>query len=1066
MKPTITISSLSVLLACLTLSAQESPQPARGGGLAGRFKQLDRNGDGKVSREEGGSLPFFDAADKNKDGFLTIEEVQAHFTGRRTARPAAPEQPAAPLATGELTAVDAVFELCVRDVEACAKFYRDGIGMREVEPPNASKGALLEWAGSYLRLRKVPGEKPATATGNPMKQMLSQNGFRWFSLWSNNPAAISERLVKAGYPAPMKGGNVSMTRDPDGNVVEIMGVPRSASSETFTWGMGVSDEAAARKFYGAVLGLAEFDPWNLPPPFSMKMYLFATGAGRVKFSAPPGQRPREADAGPDAPGLRSVTLRVADLAAVRAGLAKRGAKIEGDKRLLLADPDGNRIYIEQAPPDAIKAAESRPKTTSSSAPGQSQNLLQRARAQYGNIKPTRHQEETLSQRPGEPPLKKMPDCDATRDAAGHGQLFESVVVPGLTSIQEGMNGVAIADLNKDGLLDIVATYSAPRGTGGRWGAGEKLRVFINEGGFRFRPHTIKLLDSKVSPDNFGRGQVPVLTDFNGDGFLDLFVTRHAQMQGGQSNPNDQKLGNGLYISDGAWDTFRDVSAKMGIQNEQAYNRQPSIADVNKDGWLDIAVGCDNIKDAQGGFPHSRLYIFKPTATVVARSPDHATPMTEGLPARATGDLTVNRTAGSGDPRRTAFENGHFEDIGGTALVPDFGGFYHDSAKDKAGPDINLRDLDNDGNIDLLQSYHVDVLDLAAPYSPIEYRQGVFCWKNLLAKTGKLQFEKITGNGLACEVHLKLSADKQSTEPVGKAPGLPYISLADVDNDGLPDVLAIGPASPGWAPRTEYVSGRFWRNKGGFQFEEATDAAGLSALNWVYRDWFKFFDAPLPPGRPGARIAPGDGRPYFAAIMFGDFDNDGWVDLVVQDRSERQGEPVRAILFMNRGDGTFEVKPTTFSGLDSHGICGVAADLNNDGLLDLLFAADPDNTGISLSMDRYESKVYWNTGAFGGRSNHWLRLRFTGVKDAELIGARVELLAAGKEQYRWIHPDHFYKSGCALEAHFGLGKQTKADVKVTLPSGKTTTFAGVKADQFLDLNLKTSQSTPVGMETKQ
>jgi catechol 2,3-dioxygenase-like lactoylglutathione lyase family enzyme len=515
--------------------------------------------------------------------------------------------------------------------------------MREVEPANASKGALLEWAGSYLRLRKVPGEKPATATGNPMKQMLSQNGFRWFSLWFNNPAAISERLVKAGYPAPMKGGNVSMTRDPDGNVVEIMGVPRSASSETFTWGMAVSDDAAARKFYGAVLGLAEFDPWNLPPPFSMKMFLFATGAGRVKFSCPPGQRSREADAGPDAPGLRSVTLRVADLAAVRAGLAKRGAKIEGDKRLLVTDPDGNRIYIEQAPPDAIKAAASRPKTTSSSAPGQSQNLLQRARAQYGNIKPKAHQEEVLSQRPGEPPLKKMPDCDATRDAAGHDTLFKSICVPGVTDIQEGMNGVAIVDLNKDGLLDIVATYSAPAGTGGRWGSGEKLRVFINDGGFKFHQHAIKLLDSKVSPESFGRGQVPVLADFNGDGFLDLFVSRHAQMQGGQSNPNDQKLGNGLYISDGAWDTFRDVSAKMGIQNEQAYNRQPSIADVNKDGWLDIAIGCDNIKNAMGGFPHSRLYVFKPNGA--------------------------------------KFEDGHFEDIGGTDLVPDFGGFYHDSAKD-------------------------------------------------------------------------------------------------------------------------------------------------------------------------------------------------------------------------------------------------------------------------------------------------------------------------------------------------------------------------------------------------
>jgi catechol 2,3-dioxygenase-like lactoylglutathione lyase family enzyme len=1042
MKPIITLISLSTIIACLTLSAQDT-QPARGGGLAERFKQLDRNGDGKVSREESGSLPFFDAADKNKDGVLTQEEVQAYFAARRTSRPAA-QQPARPetapsapaRSAGELTAVDAVFELCVRDVEACSKFYRDGIGMREVEPADASKGALLEWAGCYLRLRKVPGEKPAPVTGSLMKQMLASNGFRWFSLWFNNPAAISERLVKAGYPAPVQGANVSMTRDPDGNVVEIMGVPRSASRETFTWGMAVSDEAAARKFYGETLGLPEFDPWTLPPPYSMKMYLFATGAGRVKFSSPQGQRPRDADAGPDAPGLRSVTLRVADLAAAREGLAKRGAKIEGETRLLLTDPDGNRIAVEAAPPEAVKAAASRPPGASPGAakptparsgddatsPTAGQRRPDQPWARLPDIKPRPHQEEILSQRPGEPPLKKMPDCDATRDAAGHDTLFKSIGVAGLTDIQEGMNGVAIVDLNKDGRLDVVATYSAPRGAGGTWGSGEKLRVFINDGHFKFHQHTIKILDSKVTPEAFGRGQVPVLADFNGDGFLDLFVSRSAQMQGGQSNPRDQKIGNGLYLSDGAWDVFRDVSAKMGIQNEKAYNRQPSFGDVNKDGWLDIAVGCDNIGNAMGGFPHSRLYVFQPNG-----------------------------------PR---FEDGRFEDIGGTALVPDFGGFYHDSARDRSGPDINLRDLDNDGTLDLIQSYHVDIRDPALPYSPVEYRQGVFCWKNLLSKTGKLQFEKVTQNGLACEAHLKLNDDKKTFTAVGKAPGLPYISLADVDNDGLPDVLAIGPASPGWAPRAEYVSGRFWRNKGNFQFQEATDADGLSALNWLYRDWFKFFDAPLPAARPGARLAPGEHRPYFAAILFGDFDNDGWVDLVVQDRSERQGEPARAILFMNRGDGAFEVKPTTFSGLDSHGICGVATDLNNDGFLDLLFAADPDNTGIALSLDLYESKVYWNTGAFGARSNHWLRLRFSGVKDAELIGARVELTSRGTKQYRWIHPDQFYKSGCALEAHFGLGKQTYADLKVTLPSGKTVSFVGVKADQFLDLNLKTSQTTQV------
>jgi len=328
---------------------------------------------------------------------LSPEEVAAYFRKQQSGTPTTPAKPGPPPAPDPASAPVAKVDI----VETLNVPYA-AIGMREVEPANASQGALLEWAGCYLRLRKAPGEKPATVTGSLMKQMLASNGYRWFSLWFNNLAAISERLVKAGYPAPVRGANVGMTRDPENNVVEIMGIPRSASAETFTWGMGVSDDAAARKFHGETLGSAEFDPWNLPPPYSTKMYLFATGTGRVKFTSPRGRRPREADAGPDAPGLRSVTLRVADLAAARAGLTKRGAQIEGDKR--------------------------------------------------------------------------------------------------------------------------------------------------------------------------------------------LFVTRHAQMSGGQSNPNDQKLGNGLYLSNGAWDVFRDVSAKMGIQNEKAYNRQPSFGDVNKDGHLDIAKG--------------------------------------------------------------------------------------------------------------------------------------------------------------------------------------------------------------------------------------------------------------------------------------------------------------------------------------------------------------------------------------------------------------------------------------------------------------------------------------------
>ena len=105
------------------------------------------------------------------------------------------------------------------------------------------------------------------------------------------------------------------------------------------------------------------------------------------------------------------------------------------------------------------------------------------------------------------------------------------------------------------------------------------------------------------------------------------------------------------------------AAQMGIRNEVAYNRQPCFGDVNRDGWLDIAVGCDNIGNAMGGVPHSRLYAFRPNG-----------------------------------PR---FEDGTFENIGGADLVPDFGGFYHNSSRDKAGPDINLDDLDNDGDLDVV-----------------------------------------------------------------------------------------------------------------------------------------------------------------------------------------------------------------------------------------------------------------------------------------------------------------------------------------------------------------------------
>ena len=80
MKTSHAIISLSVVLTGVTLMAQEPPR-AVGGGLAERFKQLDRNGDGKLSAEEVAGMPslarLLPVADTDKDGALSRDEIRA-----------------------------------------------------------------------------------------------------------------------------------------------------------------------------------------------------------------------------------------------------------------------------------------------------------------------------------------------------------------------------------------------------------------------------------------------------------------------------------------------------------------------------------------------------------------------------------------------------------------------------------------------------------------------------------------------------------------------------------------------------------------------------------------------------------------------------------------------------------------------------------------------------------------------------------------------------------------------------------------------------------------------------
>ncbi len=64
-----------------------------------RFPQFDKNGDGKLTREEFPAVKIFDGADADKDGLLTREEIAAYFRKQQsgtTTPPAMPSNPAPP----------------------------------------------------------------------------------------------------------------------------------------------------------------------------------------------------------------------------------------------------------------------------------------------------------------------------------------------------------------------------------------------------------------------------------------------------------------------------------------------------------------------------------------------------------------------------------------------------------------------------------------------------------------------------------------------------------------------------------------------------------------------------------------------------------------------------------------------------------------------------------------------------------------------------------------------------------------------------------------------------------
>jgi hypothetical protein len=141
------------------------------------------------------------------------------------------------------------------------------------------------------------------------------------------------------------------------------------------------------------------------------------------------------------------------------------------------------------------------------------------------------------------------------------------VAPSLGLDAKGISGgVIMDDFDNDGLLDVVVSSID---------ACESLHYYHNDGNGSFSDRTAA---AKLS-DQLG-GINCVQTDYNNDGWLDIFV-----MRGGW----EFAMRNSLLRNNGDG-TFSDVTRESGLLSSSYQTHSAAWADFDNDGWVDLYVG--------------------------------------------------------------------------------------------------------------------------------------------------------------------------------------------------------------------------------------------------------------------------------------------------------------------------------------------------------------------------------------------------------------------------------------------------------------------------------------------
>lgn len=500
-------------------------------------------------------------------------------------------------------------------------------------------------------------------------------------------------------------------------------------------------------------------------------------------------------------------------------------------------------------------------------------------------------------------------------------------------------GVAFYDYDQDGWLDIFLV-NGWRLEGFPPGQEPSSHLFKNN-----RDGTFTDVTAKAGLLHHGWGQGVCIGDYDNDGFDDLFVSYFGK--------------NVLYHNNGDG-TFTDVTDGSGVGgNGKRWNTGCAFVDYDRDGRLDLFVA---------------NYIDMELATA---------PVPESGPCLYKGVLVACGPPGLKGGKNILFHNngdGTFTDVSESSGILSSGGTY--------GLGVLTADFDNDGWPDIFVAN-----DSAPSCLYMNKRNGKF-------------------EDTAIVAGCALSPDGKPQAGMG-------VSAADYDLDGNLDILKTNFA--GDTPS-------LYHNAGGANFEDTTFAAGLGA-HTKFLGWgcgFLDFD--------------NDG---WADILI----CNGHVYPEVEQLRTEAGYAQQKLLYRNMRDGKFE----EVTALAGSGITNPAAargcafgDFDNDGDLDVVVNVVNGMPQL-LRCDSTSGNNFIKIKLIGTKSNR------SAIGTRVICSAVFPGESKPHTQIDEVRSGGSYLSQSDLRLHFGLGKAEKVDsIEIRWPSGQNETIKDASVNVLLTI----------------